>query len=394
MKFAVPRLQTSSPGLPPRRYLDHAATSWPKPPEVVAAWQRAALEIGATAGRGLYAASLEATAIREQGRAVAARLLGGVDSERVALPVGCTLALNMAIHGLVRPGEHVIASAADHNATLRPLYWLAERGQIELSIVPCDAVGRVDPASIVAAWRPATRLTVISHVSNVTGVAQDVAAIAKVVHTRGGLLVLDAAQSFGVVPCDTPAWGADVVAAPAHKWLQGMAGVAVLWARPGVDLEPVVQGGTGTASESLAMPAAFAARLEAGSPDVPALAAFVAASQWLADRGLAVTAAAARHLADELAGRLGEVRGVRVIDGRRAAGIVSFVVEGYDPAEVAAILEQAAGVEVRSGFHCAACIHEPLGTRAGGTVRAAFGPGNEMADVEAVAATVATLQTG
>ncbi|MDA0254702.1 MAG: aminotransferase class V-fold PLP-dependent enzyme [Planctomycetota bacterium] len=394
MGFTVPSLEISSAGLPTRRYLDHAATSWPKPPEVVAAWQRAAVEIGATAGRGLYAASLEATAIRERARKAAARLLGDVDPERVALPAGCTFALNAAIHGLARPGDHVIATAADHNATLRPLQWLATRGLIELSLVPCDATGRVDPAAIAAAWRPATRLAVISHVSNVTGVPQDVAAIADVVHACDGLLVLDAAQSFGVVPCDVPGWGADVVAAPAHKWLHGMAGVAVLWARSGVEPESLIQGGTGMASDSLEMPEGFSARMEAGSPDVPALAAFEAAAAWLTSRGLVATAAASCSLADALAVRLGEVRGVRVIGGPRVAGIVSFVVEGYDPAEVAVILEQAAGAQVRSGFHCAARIHESLGTQAGGTVRAAFGPDNEMADVEAVVATVATLQMG
>lgn len=379
---------------PARRYLDHAATSWPKPAEVIAAWQQAAVEVGATAGRGLHAASLEATAIRERARAAAARLLGGVAPERVALPGGCTLALNTAIHGLARPGDHVIATAADHNATLRPLHALAGRGVIELSIVPCDATGLVDPAAIAAAWRPATRMVVMAHVSNVTGVPQDVAAIAGVARSRGGLLVLDAAQSLGTVPCDAPGWGADVVAAPAHKWLQGMAGAAVLWARPGVEPAALVQGGTGTTSESLEMPEAFADRLEAGSPDVPALAALAAAAEWLTNRGPVATADFCRSLADDLAGRLGEVRGVRVIGGRRAAGIVSFVVEGYDPAEVAAILEQAVGVQVRSGFHCAARIHEPLGTREGGTVRAAFGPENNQSDGEAVVETVAAMRAG
>ncbi len=378
----------------PRRYLDHAATSWPKPPEVIAAWQRAATEIGSTAGRGLYRAAVEATALRERTRATAARLLGGVAAERVALPAGCTLAINTAIQGLARPGDRVIATAADHNATLRPLHWLARRGVIDLEIVPCDATGRVDPAAIAAAWTPATRLVAMSHVSNVTGVAQDVAAIADIAHDRGGLLLLDAAQSFGIVPCEEPGWGADLVAAPAHKWLQGMAGAAILWARPGVEPEPLVQGGTGTTSESLEMPAEFAPRLEAGSPDLPALAALEAAGGWLTARGIGTTAAACRELADELAGRLGEMAGVRVIGGPRAAAIVSFVVEGYDPADVAAILEQAAGVEVRSGFHCAALVHDRLGTRAGGTVRASFGPFNTTDDVAAVAEAVAAIATG
>lgn len=376
---------------PPRRYLDHAATSWPKPPEVLAAWQRAAVEVGATAGRGLYRASLEATAIRERARAAAARLLGGVAVERVALPAGCTLALNIAIHGLARPGDHVIATAADHNATLRPLRTLAARGVIGLEIVPCDARGVVDPAAIAAAWRPATRLVVAAHVSNVTGVVQDVAAIAALARSHGGLLVLDAAQSLGVVPCDAPGWGADVVAAPAHKWLQGMAGVAVLWARPGVEPEPLLQGGTGTASESLEMPETFSDRLEAGSPDLPALAALATAADWVEARGIAAMAAECRGLADDLATRLDAIDGVRLVGGPRAAGIVSFTVAGYDPADVAAMLEQAAGVQVRSGFHCAACIHDHLGTRAGGTVRASFGPFNATADVEAVAAAVKAI---
>ena len=378
----------------PRRYLDQAATTWPKPPEVLAAWRRAAEEVGATAGRGLYREAAEATAIQARARAAAARLFGGVDPGRVALPSGCTLGLNLAIHGLARPGGPGIATAADHNATLRPLHALATRGVIELSVVPCDAAGRVDPAAIAAAWRPATRLVVCSQVSNVTGAVQDVAAIAEVAHARGGLVVLDAAQGLGVVPATRPGWGADVAVAPAHKWLLGTAGVAFLWAREGVEPAAIVQGGTGSASESLEMPAAFTERLEVGTPDVPALAAAVAAAGWIEGRGVEAVAAVGRHLADRCAAGLGELAGVGVARGAEAAAIVSFTVEGYDPADVAAILEQAAGVQVRSGFHCAALVHEHLGTRVGGTVRASFGPFNTAADVEALVGAVAAIVRG
>lgn len=377
-----------------RRYLDNAATTWPKPPEVVSAWQRAALEVGATAGRGLYRESVEATAIRERARAAAARLLGGVDPGRVALPSGCTLALNAAIRGLARGGAHVIATAADHNATLRPLHWLAGRGEITLEIVACDDGGRVDPEAILAAWRPATRLVVMSHASNVTGAVQDVAAIGGLVRERGGLLVLDASQSLGQIPAPPGGWPADVVAAPAHKWLLGMSGVAVLWAREGVDPEPLVLGGTGSASDSLEMPTAFTERMEAGSPDVPGLAALAAGCEWLEARGVAAVGAACRGLADRCAAALAGVGGVRVIGKERGAPIVAFTVAGYDPADVAVLLEQAAGVRARSGFHCAARIHETLGTRAGGTVRLAFGPFNTADDVGAVVAAVAAIAAG
>jgi len=376
----------------PRRYLDNAATSWPKPEPVLAAWQRAAREIGAAAGRGGHATALAADSIRSRARARAALLLGGVDPARVALPAGATLALNMAIHGLVQPGDHVIATAADHNATLRPLEHLRRTGVIDLTIVPCDGAGHVDPAAIAAAWRPATRFVVCSHASNVTGALQDAGAIAVIAHERGGFLILDAAQSLGQVALEgaaSPGWGADVVVAPAHKWLHGMAGVAILWARAGVEIEPLVQGGTGSASDSLAMPGAFADRLEAGTPDLPALAALDAAAEWLEAETVAAIHARCHALAAACAERLREIRGTRLfaaLDG--GPPIVSFTLDGYDPAELAALLEQAAGVQARSGFHCAACVHEWLGTLAGGTVRLAFGPFNTAADVDAVVAAV------
>jgi len=375
-----------------RRYLDNAATSWPKPEGVLAAWNDAARRLGATAGRATYREAAEADAIRDRARAAAARLLGGVDPRRVALPAGCTLALNTAIHGLVRPGDHVIATAADHNATLRPLSWLERSGAISLTVVACDGLGRVDPAAVAGAWRPATRLVVFSHVCNVTGAAQDSVAIAAVAHARGGLVILDASQSLGQVPFTVPAGGADVVAAPAHKWLQGTGGAALLWCRAGIEPAGLVQGGTGSASDSLEMPAEYAERLEAGTPDVPALAALAAAADWLEERGgPAAVGAACGLLAAACAERLRGVRGVGVQAVAGGAAIVSFIVDGYAPAEVAGILEAASGVQVRAGHHCAALVHAHLGSRDGGTVRASFGPFNTPEDVAALCDTVAEL---
>jgi len=374
-----------------RRYLDNAATTWPKPPEVWSAWDRAARELGATAGRAGYREAVAADVIRGRARAAAAGLLGGVEPARVALPSGCTLALNLALHGLLAPGDHCIATAADHNATLRPLHRLRERGVIDLTIVPCDELGWVDPDTVAAAWRPTTRLVTCSHASNVTGVLQDAAAIGRIAHEQGGIFVLDAAQTLGQVPLDVAGLAADVVAAPAHKWLLGTGGAAVLWVREGLDPESLVQGGTGSGSDSLEMPAAFTERMEAGTPDVPALAALVAAAGWLESRGVAAVGEACRGLAAECAAGLGEITGVRVLAGR-GAPIVSFTVAGYAPADVAAAVEALAGVQVRSGFHCAACVHEPLGTvSSNGTVRASFGPFNVAADVEALVAAVAAL---
>ena len=390
-----------------RRYLDNAATSWPKPPEVFAAWEHAGRSIGAAAGRATYREAVAADAIRSRCRAAVARLLGNVDPQRVAFPAGATLGLNMAIHGLLGSGDHVIATAADHNATLRPLHWLESRGLIELSIVPCDGAGCVDPEEVARAWRPATRLVVCSHASNVTGAIQDVRALGALAHDRGGLLLLDAAQSLGQIACSTAGYGADIVVAPSHKWLLGPAGAGILWARPDIDLAPLVQGGTGSASDSLAMPDSFTDRMEPGTPDLPALAGLLAAVEWLATQSIDAVGQRCRELAAAAAAGLGAIDGVRVIGpyasgargspadgsgGDAIAPIVSFTVEGYDPAEVSLLLEQIAGVQVRSGFHCAACIHPHLGTQNGGTVRASFGPYNTGDDVDAVVSAVQKLR--
>lgn len=374
---------------PVRRYLDNAATSWPKPPEVHAAWEHAARAIGAAAGRATYREAVEADSIRARCRAAVARLLGDVDPQRVALPAGATLGLNMAIHGLLESGDHVIATAADHNATLRPLAWLADRGTIELSIVPCDNAGRVDPDAVAQAWRPATRLVTCSHVSNVTGALQDVRQLGRIARDRGGLFLLDASQSLGQIVCTAEDSGADILVAPAHKWLLGPSGVGILWARPGIDLAPLVQGGTGLTSDSLAMPDRFPDRLEAGTPDLPALAGLLAAIEWITSRSIEAVGCHGSRLAVDAAARLEAIAPVRVIGPHAtvpaaAAGIVSFTVEGYDPADVAVVLEQIAGVQVRSGFHCAACIHAHLGTSDGGTVRASFGAFNTIEDVDAL----------
>lgn len=373
---------TASP--PPRRYLDNAATSWPKPPAVLEAWTDAARRVGATAGRAAYREAVEAEEIRSRARAACGRILGGVDPQRVAFMAGCTIALNTAISGLLRPGDHAIAGAADHNATLRPLHALRNRGIIDLSIVPCDGAGRVDPQAIAAAWRPATRLVCCTHASNVTGALEDATAIGGVVRERGGLFLLDSSQTLGQVPFTVPGGGADVVAAPAHKWLLGTAGVGILWCRAGVEPEPFVIGGTGSASDTLDMPGAYPARLEAGTADVPALAALDAAIGWLEDRSVAAIGGQCRGLAARCAAELSAVTGVRVIAAADGAPIVSFTVAGHDPAEVAAAAEAIAGVQLRSGLHCAARVHEWLGTLPGGTVRASFGAFTSADDVEAL----------
>ncbi len=380
--------------LPPRRYLDNAATSWPKPESVWQAWEQAARNNGVAAGRGGYREAVAAGKMIAEARSAAAGLLG-VPAARVALPTSATLGLNQAIHGLLRQGDHAIATAADHNATLRPLHHLARQGRITLSVVPCDGRGWVDPQVIADAWRPATRLVTLSQASNVTGMLQNTAAVRDLVRQRDGLFLLDASQAFGQVPLDADGPAADVVAAPAHKWLQGMHGLAVLFVRAGLELEPLLQGGTGSVSESLDMPQSLPEQIEVGTADLPAAAALPAAVAWLETEAGVRRRAVCRRLARECRERLAAVPGVRVVGPTAAedaaAPIVSFVVSGFSPVETAALLEQVSGVQVRAGFHCAAAIHDHLGTTAGGTVRASFGPFCDAADLDALVAAVEAI---
>lgn len=376
----------------PRRYLDNAATTWPKPESVWEAWRRAARDNGVAAGRGGYREAIEADRIRSAARDAAARLIGCRDASRIAMPSGATLGLNLAIRGLVSIGDRVVATAADHNATLRPLHAMAESGMISLTVTPCDAHGRVDPAAIEAAVRDGARWVVCTHASNVTGAIQDAATIAAIARCAGAGVILDASQTAGIVPIDVASLGVDCLVAPAHKWLLGMAGTSILYVREGLEPACVIAGGTGTGSDRLAMPESLCERLEPGTPDLPALAAFEAAAGWLASEGKVAHARAAR-LAADLADGLARIAGVRVHASRGGPPIVGFNVEGYAPAEVAAVLEQIAGVQVRAGFHCAALVHGPLGA-AEGTVRASVGPFNTADDCRAVIDAVERLVEG
>ena len=297
--------------------------------------------------------------------------------------------MNQSIHGIVKPGDHVIATAADHNATLRPLHYLREKGCISLTIVPCDERGLVDPDELVRAWQANTRLVTVSHASNVTGVTQEVQAIVNVARERDTISILDASQSMGQVVMSQYDSIADIIVSPGHKWLMGMHGIGVLYARQGIHLDPLIQGGTGTTSESLEMPVKIQDQVEVGTSDFPAVVALLAGCRWLKEEGLKSVIATCRGFAQACYDELSDIPGVRVISPDPASGalgppIISMVCKGYSPAEVAALFEQISGVQVRSGYHCAARIHEFLGTSQGGTVRISFGPFSGIEDVEAI----------
>ncbi|HYJ81180.1 MAG TPA: aminotransferase class V-fold PLP-dependent enzyme, partial [Longimicrobiaceae bacterium] len=271
-------------------YLDYAATSAVRPEAVVEAVARYLREVGATPGRSGHRRALEAGRVALRCRRALARLLGVPgDAGRIAFQPNATLALNVALLGLLRPGDRVVRTAYDHNAVRRPLAALARRG-VEVTVLGGTPDGAVDLAELDGALRgegrPA-RLLALPHVSNVLGHALPVREMADRAHAAGALVLVDAAQSAGHLPVDVEAMGADLLAFTGHKGLLGPQGTGGLYVRAGVEVDPVLAGGTGGDSSPFDMPVAMPDRLEAGTQNGPGIAGLLAGVEWLAERGVA-----------------------------------------------------------------------------------------------------------
>lgn len=381
----------------PRIYLDNAATSWPKPPQVYDAVDRYLRESGAPAGRSVYAEANQANQSIAATRASLARFIGAEDARRIAFTLNGTDSLNYALHGIVKPGDHVITSVVEHNSVLRPLRDL-EHGGAEVTRVRCNARGFIDPGDVRAALKPNTRLVALTHASNVTGTIQPIAEISRIAHEHGALMCVDAAQTLGYLPVNVGELGADLLAAPGHKGLLGPLGTGLLYVRAGIEarMHSLRQGGTGTQSDDDRHPEAMPHKFEAGSLNVPGVVGLGAALDFLRLRGDELRQ---HHLAltDRLVSGLLDIPGIKVhgpCEARDRVGVVSITVQGYDPQEVAAMLDGAHRVQVRAGFHCASLMHRALGTiDLGGSVRFSIGVFNTEDDIDAAIAGVVELST-
>ena len=358
-------------------YLDNAATSFPKPACVVRAMADALTRCGANPGRAGHRIALAAGRLVEGCREDLAAMLGETDATRVAFASNATDALNMAIHGVLRTGDHVVTTLLEHNSVLRPLSELSRSGAITLTIVPPDERGMIRAEDVSRALTPRTRLVAMTHMSNVLGVAQDVAAVGALCCKRGVLLLVDCAQTAGHLPLTPRAWGAALLAMPGHKGLLGPHGTGALWVREDVKPAPLRQGGTGSASESMFQPRMMPDALESGTLNLPGIAGLHAGlREALARREEAHAATVA--LCDALREELLAMPGVRVYTPE-GASLVSFNIEGIASQETAAALD-GMGIAVRGGLHCAPGVHRFLGTLESGAVRVSPGRYNTRED--------------
>ncbi len=313
-----------------RIYLDHAATSWPKSDAVIEAMDRFIRQCGAAAGRGGYRSAGQADQVVATVRRSIATLINAESSDCVSLHPNATAALNAAIHGVVRSGDHVVTSAAEHNSVLRPLHHLQKHRGIQLTIVPADADGRVDAEQMLDAVGDQTRLVALTHASNVTGAVQPVAEVGQLLRDRPAMLLCDAAQTFGTLPIDVAAAGIDLLVAPGHKSSAGPLGTGFLFVARHLHREciPLIQGGTGSQSESLEMPTEMPSMMEAGNLNVPALAGWAVALSELQSGDFDARFRHARALASRLHAGLASFDHIRVFGGESELPIASIALEG------------------------------------------------------------------
>ncbi|MBQ9265393.1 MAG: aminotransferase class V-fold PLP-dependent enzyme [Clostridia bacterium] len=363
-------------------YLDNAATSYPKPPEVIDAVRNAMENIGGNPGRGGHAGALAGGKIIENCREKAAEYLGAEKPEQVVFCFNCTDALNTAIRGTLHEGDEVIVSHAEHNAVMRPLMGYHDAGKITLRILPPEANGLLSPDTVRAAINGKTALCILCHASNVTGILQPAREIAAVCHAQGVPLLLDAAQTAGTE--DIAAVNADMIALPGHKGLLGPMGTGLLCLRHGMLPRPLREGGTGSVSESLRQPAMLPDRYESGTANLPGIAGLNAGLDFVMRHGSAIREYE-HTLASRLRNGLKNIHGVTVYGADHApqTAVISFNVGTMESGEAADALNRQ-NIALRGGLHCAPSIHAWLGTTQNGAVRASIGPFNTEQDIDAL----------
>ena len=363
-------------------YLDNAATSYPKPEQVYRGMEAFVRQSGANPGRGGHRLAVEAEAMIHDTRRLLARLLGFKHPERIVFGHNATDGLNMAIKGILRAGDHAITSVLEHNSVSRPLNQLETDGVITLTRLGATSDHLIDLDEVRRAIRPNTRLLALTHVSNVTGTIQPVGAIGRIARERDLLLLVDAAQSAGVVPIDMEQDAVDLLAFTGHKGLLGPTGTGGLAVGERALVRPWREGGTGGDSTRPVQPEELPHRLEGGTPNIFGIAGLREGVRLLLERGVASVLAHERALLGTFVTSLGrrdrlEWYGADAIIAERRGegrvGLVGINVPRFAPSEVGAILDEQFDIAVRPGLHCAPYAHKHLGTYPQGTVRLSAG---------------------
>ncbi len=375
-------------------YADNAATSWPKPPEVVEAVGEFLRNCSGSPGRAAHKMALEASRIVFETREELAALISAPSSEQIVFTKCATEALNLALFGLLRPGDKVVTTTMEHNAVARPLYYLERHRGVAVTYVRCREDGSLDLDRLRQTLTEVSpRLLVVNHASNVTGT---IVPLTEVAEMKGpALLLVDAAQSAGALEIDV-SQGLDLVALTGHKSLLGPTGTGALYIAPGLEelIEPLGLGGTGSRSESLEQPSFLPDRFESGTPNTVGLAGLKAGLNFIKKTGLARIREHEKGLTALFLEGLASIPEITVYgpgDPERQTPVVSLNIAGKDPAKVALELDRRYGIAVRPGLQCAPLAHQTIGTYPRGTVRFSWGYFNDPSEVEMTLAALKEL---
>lgn len=364
-------------------YFDNAATSMQKPSCVAQAVTEAMCALG-NSGRGVHSGALSAARIIYDTRAALAQLFGAESPERIAFTANSTQALNMAIKGILNPGDHVITTALEHNSVLRPLYELEERG-VELTVLPADGLGNIRYEDFEKEIRPGTKAIVTTHGSNLTGNLLDIGRIGTIAEKHGLLYIVDASQTAGVFPIDVRKMHIDVLCFTGHKGLLGPQGTGGIYVREGVEIRPLLSGGSGVQTYLRKHPPQMPTLLEAGTLNGHGIAGLGAAVRYLREAGLDTVRAKEQELMMTFYGAVREIPGITVYgdysDSNRCA-IVTLNIRDYDSGEVSDALSEQYGIATRPGAHCAPLMHKALGTVQQGAVRFSFSHYNTKEEIK------------
>lgn len=357
-------------------YLDHAASSWPKPTEVVQAVTDAITHHTANPGRGSHRMAMEASRIIFEARKEAAGLLGIRNPNDIAFTSNTTEALNLGLKGFLQSGDHVVCTSVEHNSVRRPLEYLKRTIGIYITYISTDASGRLDVTQVEQSCQTNTKLLVCTHSSNLLGSILPIDRLAEICKRRGIRLFVDAAQTAGTYPLHVDQLGIDMLAFPGHKGLLGPQGTGGLYIASDIVLEPLLHGGTGSQSEMIEQPIVRPDRYESGTQNVVGLAGLRAGVAYIKTIGVEQIHRHDWALTQQMMEELLGIKGVTLLGpqlGQHKTGIVSFLIAGVDSSEAAFILDREFGIAVRAGFHCTPLAHETIGTIHTGAIRASVG---------------------
>jgi cysteine desulfurase family protein len=368
-------------------YLDNSATTFPKPDAVYDFMYNFYKKHGVSPGRSGFDAAIATEEVVHETRKMLTNLFNGDDPNRLTFSYNASDSLNMVLQGLVNPGDHVITTKLEHNSVLRPLHHLSLSSNVDLTHIPFDSHGYVDPDDIKKALRKNTRMVVVNHSSNVIGTVQPLAAIGKICREAGVLFIVDSSQSAGAIPIDMKAMGIDVLVFTGHKCLMGPTGIGGSYIMDGVPVRGTRFGGTGVRSAQKTHLEEFPYRMECGTLNLVGVAGLHAGVKWVLEQGIEKLHHHEIMLWDKLRRGVQQIENVTTYCAESIENqnpVLSLNVKGFESGDVGTMLDVDYNIACRTGLQCAPLVHEVIGTdKIHGTVRLSIGPFNTETDIDA-----------